>query len=332
MELRRHVLTAEMREPGTERMVRTPIDVRIDPLTGHSSRILPERGLMPANDFDLAAFARENQPRCPFCAERIDSLTPKLPARIHPGGRIAHGEALLFPNLHAYASHSVVSVYSPRLHYLPLEDMTERLLADNLLTQVAHAGAVIAADPEARWASINANHMLPSGSSLFHPHLQGIVDSQPTTLQRMLAEVPAERFDAYLQAERRAGERYLGDTGRVEWLVSFAPIAPAELRAFIRGISSPAELDEDLVVELAGGLVRALHAYAEMGFESFNLAVYGAPPGIDTYPLNLRIACRSNLSPFYRSDSTFLERLHWEGAIDLSPERVAERIGSRFRA
>jgi UDPglucose--hexose-1-phosphate uridylyltransferase len=332
MEFSRHVLTAEMLEPGTERVVRTPVEVRVDPLTGHSSRILPERGLMPANDFDLAAFARENQPRCPFCPERIDSLTPKLPAAIHPDGRITRGEAVLFANLHAYSSHSVVSVYSPRLHYLPLEEMTERLMADNLLTQVAHAVAVMSADPEARWASINANHMLPSGSSLFHPHLQGVVDSQPTTLQRMLAEVPAERFDDYLQTERRAGERYLVDTGRVEWLVSFAPIAPAELRAFIRGISSPVELDADLVVELAGGLVRALNAYAEMGFESFNLAVYGAPPGLDTYPLNLRVACRSNLSPFYRSDSTFLERLHWEGAIDLSPETVAERIGSRFRA
>jgi UDPglucose--hexose-1-phosphate uridylyltransferase len=332
MELRRHLLTAEMLDPGTETLVRTSIDVRIDPLTGHSSRILPERGLMPANDFDLAAFARESQPRCPFCAERIDSFTPKLPAAIHPDGRIVRGDAILFPNLHAYSSHSCVSVYSTRLHYLPLEAMTERLVADNLLTQVAYAEAVMAADPEARWASINANHMLPSGSSLFHPHLQGIVDSQPTTLQRMLAEVPAERFEAYLQTERRAGERYLGDTGRVEWLVSFAPIAPAELRAFIRGISSPVELDEDLVVELASGLALALNAYAEMGFESFNLAVYGAPPGIDAYPLNLRLACRSNLRAFYRSDSTFLERLHWEGAIDLPPETVAERIGGRFRA
>jgi UDPglucose--hexose-1-phosphate uridylyltransferase len=331
MELTRHVLTAEMLDPETERLVRSPIDVRIDPLTGHSSRILPERGLMPANDFDLAAFARENQPRCPFCVERIDALTPKLPVAIHDEGRIAHGEAVLFPNLHAYSSHSCVSVYSPRLHYLPLGDMTEELVADNLLTQVAYERAVIAADPAARWASINANHMLPSGSSLFHPHLQGIVDSQPTTLQRMLAEVAPERFDAYLQAERHAGERYLGDSGRVEWLVSFAPIAPAELRAFIRGISSPVELDDDLVVELAHGLVLALNAYAEMGFESFNLAVYGAPPGTDAYPLNLRIACRSNLSAFYRSDSTFLERLHWEGAIDLPPETVAERIGGRFR-
>jgi galactose-1-phosphate uridylyltransferase len=332
MEFTRHLLAADMLDPGTGELVRTSIDVRVDPLTGHSSRILSERGLMPPNDFDLAAFARENQPRCPFCPERIESLTPKLPAEIHPDGRIACGEALLFPNLHAYSSHSCVSVYSPRLHYLPLEDMTERLIADNLLTQVAYAKAVIAADPESRWASINANHMLPSGSSLFHPHLQGIVDSQPTTLQRMLAEVPPERFEAYLGAERRAGERYLADTGRVAWLVSFAPIAPAELRAFIRGIASPAELDGDLALELAHGLALALNAYAELGFESFNLALYGAPPGTDGYPLNLRLACRSNLRPFYRSDSTFLERLHWEGAIDVSPELVAERIGERFRA
>jgi galactose-1-phosphate uridylyltransferase len=331
MELERHLLHAEMVAPDTGKTTRTPVEVRIDPLTGHSSRILPDRGLMPENDFDLAAFARENQPRCPFCPDRINELTPKLPGKIDPEGRISRGDAVLFPNLHAYSSHSSVSVYSPRLHYLPLEDMTDHLIADNLATQVAYAQAVMAADPESRWASINANHMLPSGSSLFHPHLQGIVDSHPTTIQRMLADVPGERFDAYLDAERRAGDRYLGSTGRVEWVVSFAPIAPAELRSFVRGISSPVEADDDLVGELAHGLTLALNAYAELGFESFNLAAYGAPPGTTGYQLNLRLACRSNLKPFYRSDSTLLERLHWEGAVDLAPEAIAERIGARFR-
>jgi UDPglucose--hexose-1-phosphate uridylyltransferase len=330
MELRRQLLTAEMLDPSTGELVRTTIDVRIDPLTGHSSRILPERGLMPPNDFDLAAFARENQERCPFCPERIDALTPRLPPEIHPEGCIVAGEAVLFPNLHAYSSHSCVSVYSPRLHYLPLEDMTDRLVADNLATQVAYATAVMESDPKSLWASVNANHMLPSGSSLFHPHLQGIVDSEPTTVQRMLAGVPSERFESYLTAERRLGERYLANTGRVEWLASFAPIAPAELRAFVTEVSSPAELDEDLVTELAHGLTSALHGFAEMGFESFNLAVYGAPPATEGYPLNLRLACRSNLKPFYRSDSTFLERLHWEGAVDLAPEAVAHQLASRF--
>ena len=332
MELERRLLTAEMVAPDTGEIVRTPIEVRVDPLTGYTSRILPNRGLMPANDFDLEAFARENQPRCPFCPERIERLTPRLLPAIHPDGRITHGEAVLFPNLHAYSSHSCVSVYSPRLHYLPLEQITDRLMADNLRTQVTYDKAVMAADPESRWASINANHMLPSGSSLFHPHLQGIVDSEPTTMQRLLAAVPATRFEAYLRAERRAGERVLGNTGRVEWLVSFAPIAPAELRAFVQGVASPAELEDDLIEELAHGLSLTLNAYAEMGFQSFNLAMYGAPPGSAGYPLNLRIACRSNLKPYYRSDSTLLERLHWEGAVDLPPETIAERIRERFPA
>ena len=332
MEFTRRLLTAEMLGPGTRELIRSVIEVRADPLTGHSSRILPNRGLMPANDFDLEAFARENRPTCPFCPERIEALTPRLAPEIHPDGRIVRGEAVLFPNLHAYSSHSCVSVYSPGLHYLSLEDMTERLVADNLFTQVAYAKAVMAADPESRWASINANHMLPSGSSLFHPHLQGVVDPQPTTVQRMLADVPAQRFSDYLATERELGERYLTDSGRVEWLVSFAPIAPAELRAFIRGVSSPAELDPDLIDELAHGLTLALNGYAELGFESFNLAVYGAPSGTAGYPLNLRLACRSNLRAFYRSDSTFLERLHWEGAVDLVPEAIAERLAARFRA
>jgi galactose-1-phosphate uridylyltransferase len=332
MELRRQILTAEMVEPGTHEVRHTAIEVRVDPLTGHSSRILPERGLMPASDFDLEALARESQAQCPFCPGRIDSLTPELPANLDSGGRIVRGKAVLFANLHAYSSHSSVSVYSPQLHYLPLERITERLMGDNLLTQVTYAKAVMTADPDSRWASINANHMLPSGSSLFHPHLQGIVDSQPTTFQRLLADVPAARFEAYLATEREAGDRYLADTGRVQWLVSFAPVAPAELRAFMPSVSSPAQLDGDLVAELAHGLALALGAYAEMGFQSFNLALYGAPPGTTGYPLNLRIACRSNLRPFYRSDSTFLERLHWEGAVDLPPEAVAERIGGRFRA
>jgi hypothetical protein len=65
MQFRRHLPTGEMLDPGTDRLVRTPIEVRIDPLTGHSSRILPERGLMPANDVDLEAFPRENQPALP---------------------------------------------------------------------------------------------------------------------------------------------------------------------------------------------------------------------------------------------------------------------------
>lgn len=333
MELRRQRLSAEFLDPrrgfepgGAE------LEVRWDPLTGHTTRLVRAPGpLMPRSDLDLKAVAAEFVAGCPFCDEQIEQLTPKLPPGVWPEGRIRRGQAVLFPNLVSYSAHSSVSVYSPELHFLPLEHMTPRLVADNLATQVAFARAVMRGDPTARWASINANHMLPSGGSLFHPHLQGSVDPIPTTFQRLLSNVPPRRFDDYLHTERRSGERYLGSTGRVEWLVSFAPIAPAELRAFVPGVASQVELDDELVEELGDGIAMALNLYAELGFESFNMATYGGPPDTEGYPLNVRLAARSNLQSFYRSDAMYLERLHWEGAIDIWPEELAERAGDRFR-
>jgi UDPglucose--hexose-1-phosphate uridylyltransferase len=332
LELRREVLTAEVLHPRRDfELVRSTVEVRWDPLTGHTSRVVGSRGLMPPIDFDLRSLAEETASTCPFCGDRLAGATPKLAPEIAAEGRIARGQAVLFPNLFAYGKHSSVSVYSPDLHFLPLEQMTERLVSDNIATQVAFIRAVMAADHASRWASVSANHMLPSGSSLFHPHLQGGVDPVPTTFQRLLAEVPGERFAAYLDAERRAGERYLGTSGRVEWLASFAPLAPGELRAFVAEVASPAELEDDLVQELGHGIAVALNLYAELGFQSFNMALYGAPPESGGYPLNLRIACRSNpKAPLYRSDSTYLERLHWEAAVDLSPEDLAARAGDRF--
>ena len=331
MELRRRLLKTEILDPrsGFE-LAELELEVRWDPLTGHSARVLPSVPLLRPPELDLTRLAEETRAGCPFCAERIDEATPKLPPAIHPEGRIRRGEAVLFPNLVPYSAHSSVSVYSPGRHFLPLRELTPRLVADNLAVQVEFARAVMRHDPEAAWASVNANHMPPSGSSVFHPHLQGSVNPEPTTFQRLLAETPAERFREYVEAERRAGERYLGSTGSVDWLASFAPLGPAELRAFVFAVASPADLRPDLVAELGDGISTALGLYDELGFQTFNLALYGAPPGSAGYPLNLRMVCRSNVAPLYRSDATWLERLHWEAGVDVSPEHLAERGAGRF--
>jgi UDPglucose--hexose-1-phosphate uridylyltransferase len=332
MELRRSVFDAEILDPerGFEpRELR--VEIRQDPLTGHTARLLPPAGLLSPQDPDeLRALGERTRPGCPFCPERVEAVTPKLPAEIAPEGRIRRGEALLFPNLLPYARFSSVSVYSPERHVLALGELTPRLVADNLAAQVAWARACVAADPSAAWVSVNANHMLPSGSSIFHPHLQGAVNPTPTTMQRLLSEVPPSRFGDYLALERAEGVRYLGGRYRVEWLTSFAPLGPCELRAFVPGVASPTSLDEETVEELAAGIATAAGLYAELGYGSFNLALYGAPPGTDGYPLNLRMMCRSSLAPFYRSDATWLERLHWEAAVDTSPEELARTAGDRF--
>jgi hypothetical protein len=59
MELRTQRLTARMLGPDGSELLSSEIEVRFDPLTGHSSRIVPDRGLMPPGEFDLEEFARE---------------------------------------------------------------------------------------------------------------------------------------------------------------------------------------------------------------------------------------------------------------------------------
>ncbi|HEY8842021.1 MAG TPA: hypothetical protein VIO80_15490 [Candidatus Dormibacteraeota bacterium] len=237
---------------------------------------------------------------------------------------------MLFPNLLTYTQYSAVAVYSPDLHYLPLQAMTPQLVANNLAAHVEYIKAVMRADGNAVWASINANHMLPSGSSLFHPHLQSSVDPLPSTFQQMLAAVPGDRFRAYLDSEQKTGERYIGSTGSIEWLASFAPMGFNEVRALIPGANSPGDLAEDRVEELGQGIATILNLYEDLGFQSFNMALYGAPPSNRDYMLNLRMVCRSNLQSPYRSDVTYFERLHWQAMVDTWPEELAEKARSKF--
>lgn len=329
MELRRERYIGEIVPPNATDVVRTSVEVRWDPLTGHTARLVAGATLLPDTTADVAAAADMARAGCPFCPEAIAAATPRFPPNISLSGRFAVGEAVLFPNLLAYSQYSSVAVYSPRLHHLPLSQFDRPLLQDNLATQVAFVRAVRTHDPTAEWTSINANHLPPSGSSVYHPHTQGAVHPVPTTMQRLLADVPAALCADLLATERRLGERYLGRTGRIEWLTAFAPIAPAEIRGFIPGVCSPAELDDDTVAELALGLANVLDLYAEMGATSFNLALYGVPQQ-PRGTLSLRVCCRSGMAPYYRSDATYLERLHWEAATGLSPELLAEWARARF--
>jgi UDPglucose--hexose-1-phosphate uridylyltransferase len=320
--LRRERLTSEFLDPkrSFERR-RVPLEIRWDPLTGASCRLLPAGSLPPPSPQDVEALAAASRPNCPFCAESVESVTPMFPRALWAEGRIRHGEALLFPNLVPYAKWSSVSVYSPERHHLGLEELTASLLADNLTTQVLFARAVIRRDPASSWIGINANHLPPSGSSIFHPHLQGSASPAPTTVQRLVADCSREEVVSYVDHERRVGERWLGSSGGVDWLASFAPVGPGEIRGAVADAASPEDLDEPAVADLAEGLSRVLRLYAALGFQSFNLAVIGRPRP----PLLVRSVARTYFGPLLRSDAMWSERLLWEAATDLAPETLAEQ-------
>jgi galactose-1-phosphate uridylyltransferase len=324
----RETFEAELLDPrrGFE-PTRATVETRRDPLTGHGARILPAGSFPAPAVHDLDRLAADTRNGCPFCAERIEEQTPRLPTAVLPEGRIRAGEAMLFPNLVPYAKWSSVSVYSPARHLLPLLELTPTLVADNLRVQRDFGRAVLAVDPEASWVSVNANHLPPAGSSIFHPHLQGSAHPQPTTMQRLLAAVPPDDVRAYLAAEHEDGARLVASSAEIAWVASFAPLGPAEICAFVAGAGSPHELADAQIDELARGISAVLRVYDGLGFQSFNLAFYGVP-GAET--LLMRIVARAYFGAAERSDAMWSERLYWECATDLAPERVAELARAAF--
>jgi galactose-1-phosphate uridylyltransferase len=329
MELKRERFTAELLDPRRDFAPSgAAVEVRWDPLTGQSCRLLPEGSILRPAAQDLEAIAGQTRPSCPFCTERIERETPRFPAGVCAEGRIRIGEAVLFPNLVPYSKWSSVSVYSPSRHLLRLEELTPSLIGNNLTAQVEFGRAVLADDPSSAWLSINANQLPPSGSSIFHPHLQGAAHPVPTTAQRLFAELEPGRIDEYLETERESAERFIASKGRVEWLASFAPAGLAEIRAFVAGAQTTVELDEEAIAALASGLSTVFGLYAQLGFQSFNLAIHGAAGG----QLVLRVVGRAYFGPLHRSDVMWSERLHAEAATDVGPEKVAELARKQFRA
>jgi galactose-1-phosphate uridylyltransferase len=324
----RETFEAELLDPRRDfEPKRTTLEVRRDPLTGQSTRILPAGSFPPPAQHDLERLAAGTRDTCPFCAERIEEQTPRLPAAVSPAGRLRTGEAVLFPNLVPYAKWSCVSVYSADRHLLSLPELTPTLVADNLRTQREFGKLVLAFDPGSRWIGVNANHLPPSGSSIFHPHLQGSANPLPTTMQRLLAAVPPGDVRACLAAERAEGARLVVSSETVDWVASFAPMGPAEIAAWVDGAGSPHALEDAQLEELAHGIAAVLRVYDGLGFQSFNLALYGVPAA---ELLLLRLVARAYFGAAERSDAMWSERLQWEGVTDLAPEHVAELARAAF--
>jgi hypothetical protein len=61
-------------------------EIRYDPLTGESSRIC-HFSLPAAAPSDIAAIAEARRPGCPFCPGRVETVTPRFPDGLVPGGR-----------------------------------------------------------------------------------------------------------------------------------------------------------------------------------------------------------------------------------------------------
>jgi galactose-1-phosphate uridylyltransferase len=309
-------------------------EVRYDPLTGESARIC-HFALKAPPPTEIGAIVELSQGQCPFCPERVETVTPRFPEDLVPGGRLRRGGAIVAPNLFPYDDVSAIAVLG-RDHFVPMDQVPAQLVIDGLtaardfmrLAQKQVAGGE-------GFGIVTWNYMPPAGATQVHPHMQVIVSRNPgNALRRSLDAAARYRarsgrcYHADLVATERArGERWIGEAGAVAWLAPFTPTGLlGDVAAVFRERATVTDLDDADIADFAQSLVRVLAALAARGLWSFNLCLMPAPFGerADRHWLTAKLLPRIYLNPkLHVSDVAYLHLLLEERFAMLYPEEVA---------
>ena len=290
-----------------------PLQVREELLTGHRCKISPGR---LNRGIDMPYFPQDAVSNCPFCRERVFSVTPVF----LDGKRICRGESITVPNLFPFGEWHTVTI------------ITRRHVVDTFSRkEIAHAlsGQSESLLKAEGYKSINWNYLPSAGASIAHPHLQGLADRR--------APFIAERYAI-------AGRRYLMKHGRTYWeeLRSFesgssrylfgdelfwyanpVPLGEREVRCIL----PVATLEEFIpyIDSFAEDLLRVISMYRYLGTHAFNASLFfdknREENGFSSF---CSIISRINPNPLSMSDSAFMERLHLEPVILTFPEDLAE--------
>ncbi len=310
-------------------------EIRFDPLTGESSRLVYDAGLAVASFDYLEAAEKTKGVNCPFCPENLFKMTPVFPKEISDDGRITKGEAVVFPNLFPYSKHNGVTVIS-RDHFIQLNEFTPALIKDAFQAAQEYIHKVTLTDSNAKFASINWNYLPLSGGSIIHPHLHIIISDTGTNYQTNIyekarqfeMETGKEYFTALSETEKSIGERWIADTGMITWLHAFAPKSHNDYVGIFNNAYSLEDIKETDWGHFAKGLETIFSILADQEFSSFNLMMSVDPE--EREPIHVRLIPRLAIGPLGTSDINFFQALHQEPLTYKAPEEIAAKARIKF--
>lgn len=318
-------------------VIERPTEIRFDPLTNETSRIIFHPGLQLSPP-DLTEQAKQTEGKnCPFCEENLLKMTPQFPENIAEEGRIFCGEAVVFPNLFPYSKHNGVTIFS-KDHYVRLEQFTEKMIQDAFTAAQNYVNKAGETDSDVKIASINWNYLPFAGGSIIHPHIQVMISDEPTNYQSRIAERTAQfrekngksYFLSLCEKEKELGERWIGQIGEISWFHSFAPKSHNDFIAIFTNAYSIRDLKEEDWAAFAKGLKGIFAVLNEEGFASFNLLLHGNIKERADEPVHVRLIPRLTFGYLQTSDMNFFQTLHQEPLSYFVPEETAERAKKHF--
>jgi galactose-1-phosphate uridylyltransferase len=325
------------REEMAER--RIPSEIRVDPLTGRTARICHFMELQwEKPDFEEVVAGTDRG--CPFCADKVLSITPCFPKDLVAEGRLQREDMVIFPNLAPYDGVGAVETLGAR-HFVPMLDLTPDLMAAafgfalEFFKRIEGSG-----HPESVYHIVNWNYMPPAGSSLIHPHLQVFSSSSaPNLMRRELEASEAYRerhgtvfWEELTAVEKEAGQRYLGKLGRTHWMTAYAPIGVAgDVLAVVEDVHCTLGLEERDLADLAEGIARVIGEYDRMGIYSFNLNFFTGAERDDHFRFHLVFSPRTYFNrQLGTPDTNAMRHLFNESICMAFPEEINERLKRGF--
>ncbi|MDM8515443.1 galactose-1-phosphate uridylyltransferase [Desulfobacterales bacterium HSG16] len=326
--------------------VEQKIQIRTNPITGRTCRIAfaredekePGTEHLPSPPPDA-----DKTDNCPFCLPQVLSLTPELPQKFFPSGhqaenqvenqagRMVYKESILFPNLFPYGSYSAVSIFDNR-HFVEIGTATSLSYTNCLINCCNYLKKIISIDKKAVYMAITQNHLPSAGGSLLHPHLQINADKAASNHHRFLRDRANDYytrkgtylFADYLNNEIEDKTRYIGATGRWEWMAAFAPEGFFEIWGILPGKTSVFQIQDEDCRNLAQGIVNTQKYYRSICRNGYNLGILFVEDDKSHLEIKVSIMARSNYAAWVRNDHTGFEVMLGDMATFVRPEKTAE--------
>jgi UDPglucose--hexose-1-phosphate uridylyltransferase len=315
----------------------TPVDarseIRYDPLTGHSTRILnfPVRRVERP---DLTEIIEKSKAICPFCPELVELVTPKFHPDLISTERFIRGGSICFPNAFPNDENAAVTVMS-KTHYVPVAGFDEVILADSIKCCIDYLEEITLKQPSAVYQSINWNYMPLAGGSIIHPHLQVSASSTPTnyysSIEPVLSAYPGDNgnlfWEALIEKEKKEGQRFITESENMSWVVAFAPMGIFDVIGVIKHCTRASDLTGDVLSEMLAGILRVLAYIDSLNMHSLNMSLYFRLES-DIFTPHIRICPRVSIPPFGTSQINYMRMLHNEPMTTVRPESVCEAMKS----
>jgi galactose-1-phosphate uridylyltransferase len=316
------------------------IEHRTDPLLGTVASINAALGekakaFLGAADVDLLRDLEEKtRPTCPFCS--ASEKGTRFPPEVAPEGQLRVGSALALPNLFSKCAFDSVVVVDPSRHVLFPSALRKEALGDAIRAAAELVRRARAHDAALVHHVAGMNFLQPGGSSVPHPHLQVHVRGVPYSgvaraLRRsaeLLAATGESHWTALLRKERDLGARWVGATGRVQWVAAWAPAHQKEFWGILPDVASLAALGDADADAFGDGISRVVSFYEASGIHPFTLAFHSSPsaeaPG---FALHVKICARPAFRPLYANyDTWFTPKFLGDDVHTEAPEAYAARL------